>query len=286
MRRLAVTVASLALVLCCATSRGADTLSSGPQPGQRIRELFHPVAVHYAANPDRNGERINPVCHYGPHPTVMVFARDVGPELEELVKRLDSEVGRHKGFQLGACVVLLTEEPATAAKKLRALKDRAKVERVSLAHFASAGPTGYGLAGEAEWTVLCYTRYQVAANQAVRKADLGATAVGRVIADIDTVVPAIKVSSGVGLAAGGNQALKVLVRRDRVAGPVTLKLTELRQGIRAGEVTVPAGQSEGWLLVTADKGAADGESLARGVVTAGTMRMEVKVSILVRTTAR
>src|SRR5262245_607486 len=254
MRQLAVTVVSLTLVLWCSSSRGADPLPSGPQPGQRIREIFHPVAVHYAADPQKNGERINPVCHYGPHPTIMVFARDVGPELEDLVKRLDTEVGRHKGFQLGACVVLLTEEPATAAKKLRALKERTKVERVSLAHFASAGPTGYGIAREAEWTVLFYTRYQVAANHAVRKADLGARAMGRVIADIDTIVPAIKVSSGVGLAAGGNQALKVIVRRDRVAGPVTLKLTELPQGIRAGELTVPAEQSEGWLLITADRG--------------------------------
>jgi hypothetical protein len=129
------------------------------------------------------------VCHYGHNPTILVFARTVGPELEDLVKRLDSPAGRLEGFRLGVCVILLTEDEPAAVKKLRALKDRTKVQRVSLACFASARPRGYDIARETEWTVLHYTKYKVTANRAVKKGDLGKKVVDRVIADIDRIVP-------------------------------------------------------------------------------------------------
>ena len=108
----------------------------------------------------------------------------------------------------------------------------------------------------------------------------------RVIAEIDTIVPSIKLWAGVGLTAGDTQPLKVFIRRDRVKGPVTLKLSDLPAGIRAGELTVPADQSEGSLPVTADKGVTDGESFARAVVTTEKVRKEVTVSIRVFPTAR
>src|SRR5688572_16367744 len=133
MNRLLLSVISLALLLGGIPTFGAEPLLSGPQPGKRIPGIFRPVAVPYAANTDKNGERINPACHYGPHPTLMVFAREVGPDLENLVKRLDAEVERLRGFQFGACVIVLTDEPAATAKKLRNLRERAKVQRVSLA---------------------------------------------------------------------------------------------------------------------------------------------------------
>jgi hypothetical protein len=187
MRRLAVSLAALAVVLVGRPSLRADPLESGPQPGKRIQELFYPEAVHDAAHPELNGKRINPICHYGPNPTILIFARDVGPDLENLVARLDDEVGRNKRYRLGVCVILLTDDSAAAARKLRALQDRTKSKLVSLATFASAGPTGFAIATEAEWTVLLYARYKVAVNQTVKKGGLGAKVADQVIADIHKI---------------------------------------------------------------------------------------------------
>ena len=280
---LAIQLTTLVISIFPAPKVVHDPIQSGAQPGKRIQGIFQPMAVHYAANPELNGQLINPACHYGHNPTVMVFARDVGPELQKLVKRLDSEAVKLKGFRLGACVVLLTDdEPAAAEKKLRKLKDEAKIERVTLAYLDSAGPKGYNIAADAEWTVLLYKKYQVGANHALRKRELNDKAIDRVIADIDTIVPETLVWSGVIVAPGDSAALKIYIRRDRVEGPVTLKLTDLPKGIRAGELTIPAKESEGVLMITADKNAPLGQEPARGIVTTTKKRSEVPVSIWVR----
>jgi len=280
---LAINIVSLFVALVPAPKGFPEPVQSGPQPGKRIQGIFRPVAFQYAANAELNGQRINPLCHYGPNPTILIFARDVGPGLQKLVKRLDAEVGKLKPFRLGVCVVLLTDEPPEAAvKKLKSLLDGGKNQRVTLAYFDAAGPNGFGIADEAELTVLAYKKCMVAANQAFRKGELTDKAIDRVIADIDSIVPDVLAWSGVIMAPGETRSLKLYVRRDRVTGPVTLKLSDLPKGVSARQLTIPADESEGHLPIVAENTAPLGESLANGIVTSARSQAEIKVVIWLR----
>jgi hypothetical protein len=260
-----------------------EPVISGPQPGKRVPGIFNPVAVHYAANPDFNGKRINPMCHYGPNPTIMIFARDVGPDLQKLVKRLDAEVGKLNGFRFGVSIILLTnEQPDTAVKKLRSLQDDGKVQGVTLAYLDSALPENYAIADEADVTVLVYQKYVVAANHAFRKGELNQRASDRIIADIDKIVPDILLFHGVCLLPGSIQSANLYVRRDKVKGPVTLKLIDLPKGVSADELVVGETESQGSLAITAAKNAALGHWSAKGIVTSGKTERAVEITIWVR----
>ncbi|HEV3144989.1 MAG TPA: prenyltransferase/squalene oxidase repeat-containing protein [Gemmataceae bacterium] len=163
-------------------------VKSGPQPGQRIPTLFLPISVYYAANPEKNGEPVNLVCHYGGNPTVMIFARSVDSHLTKLVLRLDEAAERHQNARFGVSVVLLSgEETETAAKRLRALRENGKLKRVSLSYMPK-GPPEFNLAGDAEWTVLLYKKYQVQSNLAWRKGEIDDEAVDKVLAGIGAIV--------------------------------------------------------------------------------------------------
>ena len=119
----------------------------------------------------------------------MVFARQTSDPLTSLVKKLDEATVKNRDRKLGSFVVFLSDD-ASLAEKLIALTGKEKIEHTILALGEAAGPEGYGVAAEADVTVVLYTGRVVKANYAFKKGKMTAGDVTRIVADLAKVVPA------------------------------------------------------------------------------------------------
>ncbi len=116
----------------------------------------------------------------------MIFAREVSDPLTSLVKQIDAV--NDKNSKMNSFVVFLSDKEGLKDQ----LKDLAKKE--SLKHMVlsidnPAGPKGYGVAKEADITVVLYTKRTVKSNYAFRKGELNAAAIDKIVADIPKILP-------------------------------------------------------------------------------------------------
>lgn len=112
-------------------------------------------------------------CKYGSRPMVMVFARDTGGNVNDLVKQLDTTVAANKEAQLKGFVTLM-------GKDAKALKDTAtKVAKTSGAKMVPVvvaqqnvkGPASYKIDEKAAVTVVIANDSQVVASHTFATAD-------------------------------------------------------------------------------------------------------------------
>ena len=80
-----LTLAAVAL-LAVGGIASAQSITSGPQAGQKVPGPFKPLHVN---GPDA-GMRECLYCKFGPRPVVMIFARETSPALAALVKGSDA----------------------------------------------------------------------------------------------------------------------------------------------------------------------------------------------------
>jgi hypothetical protein len=118
----------------------------------------------------------------------MVFARQTSGPLTSLVKKLDEATSKYRDRKLGTFVVFLSDD-AGLAEKLISLAHKEKIEQTILAVGESTGPEGYGIASEADVTVVLYTGRVVKANYAFRKGKLTADDVDHIVSDLSKIVP-------------------------------------------------------------------------------------------------
>ncbi len=95
-------------------------------------------------------------CRYGSSPMVMVFARDTGGKVPELIKQLDSAVAANTDARLKGLLTLMGEDTAVLkddAKKV-ASQSGAKRVPVVIAKDTQSGPTNYKLPADVEVTIV------------------------------------------------------------------------------------------------------------------------------------
>src|SRR5262245_16493516 len=116
-------------------------------------------------------------------PTVLVFARGLSEPVVSLVKRIDDKLTEKKARELrcrGLVIWLSNDEVLPA--KVKALANK-HVEN------AFAKPDGWqrtwGIATEAEVTIVLYVKRKVQASYAFRAGELDDKAIGRVLRNID-----------------------------------------------------------------------------------------------------
>jgi len=180
MRKSIITVwAALAL----AGAASAQTITSGPQAGQKVPGPFKPLHVN---GPDA-GERACLYCKFGPRPVAMVFAREASPAVVALLKKLDAATAAHQDGRLASAVIVLSDDREAPAA-LKTLVEREGIKNTILALDGPAGPASYKIAAEADVTVILYTHHAVKANHAFRKGELSAAATDAVIADLAKIL--------------------------------------------------------------------------------------------------
>jgi len=180
-RILGAAVLGLALAVGGAAAGGA--IKSGPQVGERIPGPFHPTNVTGA----QAGKKHCLVCENGTNPVAMVFAREVTPELTQLIKKLDAATAANKGKMMGSFVVFLTDNEGLG-KDLTTMAEKEGLKNIVLSIDNPAGPKGYEVARDASVTVVLYNEQKVAANHTFRKGDLNAKAIDTVVSDVSKIV--------------------------------------------------------------------------------------------------
>lgn len=121
----------------------------------------------------------------------MIFAREVSDSLTSLVKKIDAETAKNKSAKMGSFVVFLTDdEKLTDTLKTLATKENIKSLVFSVDN--PAGPKGYGVAKDADVTVVLYNKQKVVANHSFKKGELNAKAIETIISEIPQILPAKK----------------------------------------------------------------------------------------------
>jgi hypothetical protein len=161
-------VASLALVACVGLVMAGE-IKSGPQVGQGVG-AFHPFNVFNAESSDLCMKENCIVCQYGSKPVALVFARNTGKPVAELVKKLDGAVAKAGQEKMGAAVIFLSTED-NIKQTVSKMQTEAGIKNVSLAVDGPAGPESYKINKDAEVTVIVYAKKKVLANHAFDKFD-------------------------------------------------------------------------------------------------------------------
>jgi hypothetical protein len=181
-QRLLFNVSSIAVALIVAASAVAGgTITSGPQPGERVPGAFEPLNV---TGPDA-GQKSCLYCRYGTRPVVMIFARELTPQLLGLLKKLDAAAQTNDSLGVG---VVFCNDSQDLSARLAATAKQNNLSHMILATYAAAGPSRYKLAPEADVTVLLYTHCSVKANHAFKKGDLSEAGSDAIVADLKLIL--------------------------------------------------------------------------------------------------
>jgi hypothetical protein len=157
--------------------------TSGPQVGERVVP-FHPLNC----TGDHAGEKYCLICKNGPNPVVMIFARQVTPELTRLIKRIDEATNKNKERNMGSFIVLLSDSD-NLEKELKELAKKEKIQHCVLTIDSPEGPESYNIAREAEVTVVLYRMETVKANHTFKKGELNDKGIEAIVADLAKILP-------------------------------------------------------------------------------------------------
>ena len=161
----------------------AADVKSGPQVGEKILSVFHPLNC----NGEHQGERYCLICKNGSNPVAMIFARQINPELTKLIKRIDQATGNNKERRMGSFVVFLGDSEKLEAE-VKELATREKVQQCILAIDNPEGPKDFDIGPDAEVTVVLYAKLTVKANHAFKKGELNDKAIDAILADLSRML--------------------------------------------------------------------------------------------------
>jgi hypothetical protein len=117
----------------------------------------------------------------------MIFAREVSDPLTSLVKKIDEATAKNASAKLGSFIVFLSDDE----KLEKALKDwgtKNKIEHTILTIDNPAGPQGYGVAKDADVTVVLYSKHNVKVNYAFRRGELSDKDADKIVADLPKIL--------------------------------------------------------------------------------------------------
>jgi hypothetical protein len=144
----------------------AAELKSGLQPGQKIGAFDVKKVAGATDDGVAVGTELCYRCKYGSRPMVMVFTRKTDDKLVDLVKKLDAAVEKNKDVKLAAFVNVLAEDQSAAEKSAKELASAAKSANVPVVvpvEFKN-GPDNYGIAPQADLTIIVASDGAVTAN--------------------------------------------------------------------------------------------------------------------------
>ena len=173
-------LAALSLVLSAGLAFGAG-IKSGPQPGERLAGPFHPLNI----NGEAAGKKNCLYCSNGDRPVAMIFAREVTPEVANLIKKIDAATVASKG-KMGSFVVFLGKSEDLEGK-LKTLAKSAGLKETVLAIDNPAGPKGYKVSRTADVTVVLYRDRTCKVNYAFKKGELTSKDVGGIVASLSKI---------------------------------------------------------------------------------------------------
>ena len=182
-------LAGSALAACVALVIGYNvhaegTVKSGPAVGAPVPGPFHPFNI----NGENAGQKACLYCSNGPNPVAVVFAREVTPQLTDLIKKLDDATTKNSKANMGSYAVFCSDKDGLADQLKKVAEDQ-KLKNLILAIDSPAGPKAYNIAKDADVTVLLYEDFTIRANHSFKKGELTTKTTERVVADVAKILP-------------------------------------------------------------------------------------------------
>jgi len=187
-----VLFASLAASVCIALAAQADDdpitkdgsktepLQSGLKPGDKVPTFY----VRAITGPLKN-KSVCYVCRNGDRPVVMLFIREITPQLKQLLKAIDDEVDLHRAAGLRSFGVFLATSSQEILPQVQTLAFDEKVNLpLTVAAAPSDGSAGKAIHPAAAVTVILYREQTVTANFAYRANELTAEQIEIVVKSI------------------------------------------------------------------------------------------------------
>jgi hypothetical protein len=158
-------------------------LKSGPQVGEEVPGPYHPLNVTgpYA------GKKQCLFCKHGASPVAVVFARELTPEVTDLLKKLDDATAKNKDAKMGSYAVFCNDDEKLQGN-LKDVAEKQKLTSLPLTVDNASGPADYSIAKDADVTVILYREFTVKSNYAFRKGELKDADVSKIVADVSKIV--------------------------------------------------------------------------------------------------
>lgn len=158
-------------------------LKSGPQVGAEVPGPYHPLNV---TGPFA-GKKQCLFCKHGPNPVAVVFARELTPEVTDLLKKLDAATAKNKDAKMGSYAVFCNDDEKLQGN-LKSLAEKEKLSNLPLTVDNASGPADYSIAKDADVTVILYREFNVKSNFAFRKGELKEGEITKIVADVSKIV--------------------------------------------------------------------------------------------------
>lgn len=107
--------------------------------------------------------------------------------MTSLVKKIDEATLKNKKKEMGSFVIFLNKSEEME-KKVKEFGDKHNFKETILALDAPTGPKGYGIAKEADITILLYVDHKVKANFAFEKGKMAAADVEKVMKELPKIL--------------------------------------------------------------------------------------------------
>ncbi|XZE51492.1 hypothetical protein SH139x_003146 [Planctomycetaceae bacterium SH139] len=178
MARMMMAATLAGLMMVAGYSVAKDSKDACLQAGDSIGPFY----VTKVAGPEdgvANGKTLCYRCKYGSSPMVMVFARETGGKMDQLVKGLDSAVAQHQDAKLRSFVTLIGGDVSKLTQTAEKMAANLGVKNlpVVVAEDAENGPSNYKLDPKAEVTIVVAKNGKVSAQHTFAAADIDIEAV-------------------------------------------------------------------------------------------------------------
>ncbi len=173
-----IIAAAFSFTVGAAEVLAADT-QDGLKQGDPIGAFYVTKAAGAVDDGVEDGEELCYRCRYGSRPMVMVFARETGGKVADLVKQIDSAVAENDESQFKGLLTLLGDDAGQLKADATALAAKASVKQVPLvvAKETKTGPTNYKISEDAAITVVVANDSQVVTTHTFSADDIDIPAV-------------------------------------------------------------------------------------------------------------
>lgn len=140
---------------------------------------FYVTKVAGPADNVKEGQTLCYRCKYGSSPMVMVFARETGGKVGELVKQLDAAVAKHEDAKLKSFVTLIGGEADSLRGTAEKMAKQVGVKNVpiTVAEDSENGPSNYKLDPKAEVIVVVAKDSEVKVQHTFKASEVDVAAV-------------------------------------------------------------------------------------------------------------
>ena len=179
-------IAILAVMMACPFATYGDEIASG----LRIGEHPEPLQVRDCTGPAA-GKTLCYTCRYAERPTIVIFTPQLTPKTAQLVKRIDSELGKRREQRPAAYVVIIGEDNAALEAALKGAAKEHDLRHVPLTILHDR-PTklavSYRIAQDAAITVTQWREGTVTSSRGFASSELTDADIERVLADVDNLL--------------------------------------------------------------------------------------------------